>query len=248
MIVKDVPEDVRTSLMALIENVQRADLNCVEEAIAYQQLVDEFQLSQEEVAAKVGKNRVTVANTLRLLKLPSVIREDLTAGKMSMGHARSLLSLETSADQLAVREEIIKKKLSVRDTEKRVGEVVRGKNKGTPEPKPQDANMLALEDELRREYAAPVRFVGNGARGFIQISYSSASELMRITDKLKGVQEYVTEEEPPVQEYVGDDGITYRLSEDGTQYLPIIDANGQPIDPSVYAEAQPEGNDVSPQI
>ncbi|MCB0418536.1 MAG: ParB/RepB/Spo0J family partition protein, partial [Bdellovibrionales bacterium] len=114
VVVKEVDQDVHSLEMALIENIQRQELNCIEEAIAYQQLVDQFQLSHEEIATRVGKSRATVANTIRLLKLPAVIREDISAGKLTMGHARSLLALEQTEDQLAVREEILRDKLSVR--------------------------------------------------------------------------------------------------------------------------------------
>ncbi len=184
VVVKDVTGDAPSLEMAIIENVQRENLNCIEEAIAYQQLVDEFQLSQEEIAARVGKNRVTIANTLRLLKLPAVIREDITSGKMSMGHARALLALESAEDQLMVREQIIKKKLSVRDTERKVNEVLRAKN-ATPSEKQSDANMKAFEDDLRRHYGTPVRIVGNDEHGFIQFTYGSHADLMRLGDLLK---------------------------------------------------------------
>ena len=125
VVVKDGIGDGPSLEMAIIENVQREELNCIEEAIAYQQLMDEFQLSQEDIATRVGKNRATIANTLRLLKLPAVIREDITAGRMSMGHARALLSLDSAEDQLAVRDLIIKKKFSVREAERKVNEVLK---------------------------------------------------------------------------------------------------------------------------
>lgn len=186
VVVKDITGDAPSLEMAIIENVQREELNCIEEAIAYQQLVDEFHLSQEEIAARVGKNRATIANTLRLLKLPAAIREDITSGKLTMGHARALLSLENMDDQLAVREQVLKKKLSVRDTERRVNEVLRSKNRPAGEGKLPDANFLALEDDLRRQFGAPVRLVGTESHGFIQISYANREELMRLVDQLKG--------------------------------------------------------------
>jgi len=186
VVVKDVPQDGHSLEMAIIENVQREDLNCIEEAIAYQQLMDEFQLSQEDIAARVGKSRVTIANTVRLLKLPAVIREDITSGKMSMGHARALLALDSQEDQLAVRELIIKKKLSVREAERKVNDVIRAKAAGTPgAPKEVDANIKSLEDDLRRQFGTSVRLVGNENQGFIQISYATRNDLMRIIDQLK---------------------------------------------------------------
>lgn len=186
VVVKEIDGDVKSLEMAIIENVQRQDLNCIEEAIAYQQLVDEFQLSQEEIATRVGKNRATIANTLRLLKLPPVIREDITSGKLTMGHARALLALESAEDQLEVREAVIKKKLSVRDTERKVNEVIRAKKAVADGVKPEDAHIKSLEDDLKREFGTSVRVVGNLDRGFIQISYATRDDLMRITDKLKG--------------------------------------------------------------
>lgn len=188
VVVKEVDGDQNSLELAIIENIQREDLNCIEEAIAYQQLVDEFQLSQEDIAVRVGKNRATVANTLRLLKLPAVIREDITSGKLSMGHARALLSLESTEDQLAVREWIVKKKLSVRDTERKVNELIRDKNSGGngKGASPENVHLRALEEDLKRKYGSMVRIVGNENRGFIQISYSTREDLMRIADQLKG--------------------------------------------------------------
>lgn len=186
VVVKDVQGDAPSLEMAIIENVQRENLNCIEEAIAYQQLMDEFQLSQEEIATRAGKNRVTIANTLRLLKLPAVVREDITSGKMTMGHARALLALDDPQDQLAVRELILKKKFSVRETERKVNEVLRNKTAGSTVERPPDPNLKALEDDLRREFGTSVRIIGNLKHGFIQIQYGTQEDLMRIADKLKG--------------------------------------------------------------
>lgn len=186
VVIKEILGDSTSLEMAIIENVQRENLNCIEEAIAYQQLMDEFQLSQEDIAAKVGKNRVTVANTMRLLKLPAVIREDISALRLTMGHARALLALESSEDQLAVRELIIKKKLSVRETERKVNEIARAKERGVPVEKGPDAHLQALEEDLKRRFGCPVRIMGNNDRGTIQIYYSTAEDLMRVADVLKG--------------------------------------------------------------
>jgi ParB family transcriptional regulator, chromosome partitioning protein len=186
VVVKEVADNGSTLEMAIIENVQRADLNCIEEAIAYQQLMDEFQLSQDDIATRVGKNRATIANTIRLLKLPAVVREDLSGGKMTMGHARALLSLESAEHQLEVRELILKKKLSVRDTERKVSELLRQKSQGAAAQQSEDVHLKALEEDLRNKFGAQVRVVGNMDRGFIQISYGTKDDLMRISDKLKG--------------------------------------------------------------
>jgi ParB family chromosome partitioning protein len=186
VVIRDVPEDQNSLEMAIIENIQREDLNCIEEAIAYQQLMDEFQLSQEQIAERVGKGRTTIANTLRLLKLPAVIREDIASGALTMGHARALLSLESADEQLAIRDLVIKKKLSVRDTERQVSQAVRAKNK--PESKTAvtpDIHLKNLEDDLRRVFGTPVRIVGSMDHGFIQFTYANRDDLMRLADKLK---------------------------------------------------------------
>lgn len=185
--VMDIVGDQPSLEMAIIENVQREELNCIEEAIAYQQLMDEFNLSQENIAERVGKNRATIANTLRLLKLPAVIREDITNGTMTMGHARSLLSLESADDQLALREMIIKKKLSVRETERKVNEMIRAKNRPqtAEEQAKEDVHLRALEDDLRRKFEVQVKITGDEERGSIQFTYATREDLMRLADKLK---------------------------------------------------------------
>lgn len=201
VVIKDVAGDGPSLEMAIIENVQRENLNCIEEAIAYQQLIDEFQLSQEDIASRVGKSRVTIANTLRLLKLPAVIREDITSGNLTMGHARALLSLETQEDQLAVRELIIKKKLSVRETERKVNEVMRSKNAAPGEsPTGADTHLRALEEDLRRQYGTAVRIVGNEQHGFIQFVYSTRDDLMRLADQFKGQSLMMSPPLPPMNE------------------------------------------------
>lgn len=193
VVVKDVDGNLSSLEMAIIENVQRQDLNCIEEAIAYQQLVDEFQLSQEDIATRVGKNRATVANTLRLLKLPSAIREDLTQNKMTMGHARALLALERSEDQMAIREQILSQKLSVRDTEKRVGallekspqsEAQQTTNEPSAESPNKDVHVAALEENLRRHYGTKVVIKGDGKKGQILMTYSSREDLTRLGEAL----------------------------------------------------------------
>ena len=176
VVVKEIDGDQTSLEMAIIENIQREDLNCIEEAIAYQQLMDEFQLSQED----------TSATMLRLLRLPAVIREDITAGNITMGHARALLSLESADDQMAVREMIVKKKLSVRETERKVNEYLRDKNKDTTTPTPENIHVRALEEDLKRIFGTMVKIVGSEKQGLIQITYSTREDLMRLADQLKG--------------------------------------------------------------
>ncbi len=187
VVVKDVEGDSPSLEMAIIENVQREDLNCIEEAIAYQQLIDEFKLSQEDIAQRVGKNRATIANILRLLKLPVQIREDITNGKLTMGHARALLSLESTEEQLKLRELIIKKTLSVRETERKVNEILkREKVDKSQETFSVDPNIIALEEDLKRKYETVVKINGTENKGMIQFIYSSRDELMRLADRLVG--------------------------------------------------------------
>lgn len=191
VVVKDVEGDQPSLELAIIENIQREQLNCIEEAIAYQQLMDEFQLSQEDIATRVGKNRATVANTMRLLRLPAVIREDLTSGVLTMGHARALLALESSEDQLKLREMVIKKKMSVRETERQVNDLLKRPNSSPAQAAGEvgesqlDPNMAALQDDLRRKFGVQVKFFGNDTKGMIQFPYSSREELMQLADKLK---------------------------------------------------------------
>jgi len=187
VILKECHDDLLSLQLALIENIQRSQLNCIEEAIAFQQLTDEFQLSQEEIATKVGKNRATVANTMRLLRLPAVIREDLTGGKLTMGHARALLSLENADDQLALRELVVRKKLSVRDTERKAQELLRKKNSDNS-PKPMNPNLSSLEEDLKREFSTPVKIMGSMERGIVQFQYTSGAELNRLVERWKAAQ------------------------------------------------------------
>src|SRR5688572_6151240 len=119
VVVRDVPEGSEQQLLelALVENIQRENLNPVDEALAYQRLADNFSLTQDQIAAAVGKDRSSVANYLRLLKLPEEVRGDLAAGALSMGHARALLGLTDAASQRQAAREVIARSLSVRDTE-----------------------------------------------------------------------------------------------------------------------------------
>ena len=172
--------------MALIENIQRQDLNPIEESLAYRRLADEFQLKQEDIASAVGKDRATVANFLRLLKLPDEVRNEVASGRLSMGHARSLLSLTDEADQRRISRDIIARSLSVRETEQLVRKIVEG---GKParsaiEPKPTDVHTRAAEDRLKLLLGTRVRIVRQGTKGRIEIDFVSEDELIRIYDQL----------------------------------------------------------------
>ncbi len=184
VVIQDVSEDWALE-MALIENIQREDLNPIEEAEAYQNLVSAFDLSQEEVAKRVGKDRSTVANSIRLLRLPAKVREDVAATVLSMGHARTLLSLEVEEDILEARNQVVQKRLSVRETEALVKRI---KSFGERRPakggkKEADPQLLHLAGELKRALGTQVKILPKGKGGKIEISFFSPSDL----DRLLGV-------------------------------------------------------------
>ena len=175
--------------MALIENIQREDLNPIEEAMAYRRLTDEFRLRQEDVASAVGKDRTTVANVLRLLRLPDEVRAEVASGNLSMGHARALLSLADEADQRRTARDVIARSLSVRETESIVKKIVEGLRPPVEPaaPKPVDVHTRAAEDQLRLKLGTRVRIVRKGERGErgrIEIDFGSEDELIRIYEQL----------------------------------------------------------------
>jgi ParB family transcriptional regulator, chromosome partitioning protein len=175
--------DAQTLELALVENLLREDLNPMEEAEAYQRLLTEFAWTQEELGQRIGKDRSSVANCLRLLKLPELIQSDLRAGRLTMGHARALLSLTSPADQLKLREEILAHSWSVRATE----EGVQRKQRSAPRRLGRrSADLAALEDSLRQALATRVRLVGNERAGRIEIAYTSAEDLERLTELITG--------------------------------------------------------------
>ncbi|MHC1744412.1 MAG: ParB/RepB/Spo0J family partition protein [Syntrophobacteraceae bacterium] len=182
----DVPVIVREATsaevleLALIENVQRRDLNCIEEAIAYQRLQTEFSLTQDQIAQRVGKNRATVANTLRLLQLPEQLQADVLNGQLTMGHARALLSVEDPAEQQRIRDAILARHLSVRQTE----QLVATRSAPPPEPRPSDPRYQELESSLGTHFDAPVRIRGRGNRGSITIAFESRDQLERLISRL----------------------------------------------------------------
>ena len=175
--------DAETLELALVENLLREDLNPMEEAEAYERLLTEFSWTQEELGQRVGKDRSSVANCLRLLKLPELIQADLRAGRLTMGHARALLSLPSTADQLKLREQILAHSWSVRATE----EGVQRKQRITPRRMGRrSADLAALEDALRQALATRVRLVGNERAGRIEIVYTSAEDLERLSELITG--------------------------------------------------------------
>jgi ParB family chromosome partitioning protein len=188
IVVRDVAAGGEQSLleMALIENIQREDLNPIEEALAYRRLADEFHMKQEDIATAVGKDRASVANFVRLLRLPDEIRNEVASGRLSMGHARALLSLADEADQRRIARDVIARALSVRETESLVKNIVES---GRPareavEAKPVDVHTRAAEDRLKLLLGTRVRIVRQGKRGRIEIDFVSEEELIRIYDQL----------------------------------------------------------------
>jgi ParB family chromosome partitioning protein len=168
--------------LALVENLLREDLNPIEEAQAYQQLLAEFGWTQDELAQRVGRDRSSVANSLRLLRLPELLQADLRAGRLTMGHARALLSLGSEAEQLRLRDRILEQALSVRATEEGVS---RAHPPRAPKARRRAPELVALEDSLREALATRVRIVGNERRGRIEIAYSSPEDLERLLERIQ---------------------------------------------------------------
>lgn len=181
VVVRDTPDD-KLLAAALIENVQRQDLNPVEEAQAYRRLSDDLHLTQEQIAEAVGKDRSSIANYLRLLRLPHEIRENLVAGSLSMGHARALLALAEEAAQLRVSREIVAKNLSVRETEALVAKAGHPAVKRVEQSK--DVHTRAAEDRLRFALGTRTRIVRKGRGGRIEIDFTNENELQRIFEYL----------------------------------------------------------------
>ena len=169
--------------LALVENIQRSDLTPLEMAEAYQELSEEFHLSHEEIALKVGKNRVSVTNTLRLLKLPELVKNALAAGKISEGHARALLALSTNPAQLAALQTVLFQSLNVRQTEDLVRHL--SGQRDTPLPKPQPSpEISAIEERLRNSLGTRVDLRHGKKGGSLIIHYYSDEELDHLINRL----------------------------------------------------------------
>lgn len=188
-VVRDISDDKMLEI-ALIENIQRQELNPVEESRAYQKLIDEFSLTQEQVAARVGKTRPFVANYLRLLRLPPKVLGYLEGGILSVGHARALLAINGDRAIESFASKIISRGLSVRETERAVKKLV---NPSKPkvrlaENEESDANIGAAETKLRRRYGTHVRIVrqGSGTKGKIEFEFYGETDLDRIYNLLMG--------------------------------------------------------------
>jgi len=178
-VVRDVPDEKLLEL-ALIENVQREELNPIEEAEAYRILVDDLQLTQNEVAERVGKQRTTVANALRLLHLPELVKDMVRDRRISMGHARALLALEDGPAIEALARRVVAEGLSVREVESRAKRPAATAARPGRPSKPVDPNVEAAEASLQRVLGTKVRIAGNGTVGRVEVHYHSADELDRV--------------------------------------------------------------------
>ena len=182
---KDVPivirdaTDMETAEISLIENIQREELNPLEEAAAYVTLNEKFNISQEEISTRVGKDRSTITNTIRLLKLPAKIKAALVEKKISAGHARCLLACTSTEEQIAVLDVILKKELNVRETERLISNIKKGpadKKHGS-----KDRFLADLEKALTAKIIAKVQIKGTSKKGVIEIRYTSMDELNRVS-------------------------------------------------------------------
>jgi len=188
VVVRDVKDGADKELLelALVENIQRENLNAVDEALAYRRLADEFGLTQDQISAAVGKDRSSIANFMRLLKLPEEVRADLVSGALSMGHARALLSLADAAAQRQAAREVISRGLSVRDTELLIKKLASPKREADADASDAraDVHTRAAEDRMRFALGSRVRIVRRGTGGVIQIDFGSENELNRIYELL----------------------------------------------------------------
>ncbi|MDP2942207.1 MAG: ParB/RepB/Spo0J family partition protein [Candidatus Omnitrophota bacterium] len=182
-IIMDV-KDGEALEIALVENLQRDDLNPMEEAKAYQRLADEFSLTQEDISAKVGRDRASISNTLRLLKLPEKIKEEIYQGRISMGHAKAILMLESERAQLELCNKIIKRGLSVREAEYFVKRKMTGSSYGRP--RKHSTEIRAVEEELQRILGTRVTLLHQSKRGKIIVEYYSNDDLERLLNLFRG--------------------------------------------------------------
>lgn len=194
---RDVPVHVRelddqaVLTLALIENLQRSDLNPIEEAEGYQELINQFALTQQQVADAVGRERSTVANMLRLLALPDSVRRLVRDGGVSLGHARALLGLSDAAKMLDLATIIVRDGLTVREVERRVRESAPAKKPAAQRPAPaapaQPPEARAIADQLRKKFQTDVQVTTSGAgKGEVRITFYSADDLERLLDLMLG--------------------------------------------------------------
>lgn len=181
VVIKDY-SNVQVMEIALIENLQRQDLNSIEEALAYKSLIEEHDMTQEDISEKIGKSRSAIANTLRLLNLPQEIRDMVVHGKISAGHARALLAIEDKKKQLEIAQKIIEQQLNVRDIEKLV--MQKDKTDKIKENR-KDVEIVELEEQLKKTFATKVSIIHKKNKGKIEIEYYSNDDLERILELLQ---------------------------------------------------------------
>jgi ParB family chromosome partitioning protein len=181
VVVRDV-DDEHLLELALVENIQREELNPIEEAQAFHRLQDEFRLTQEEIARRVGRDRSTIANALRLLRLPRELREMVAGCRLDAGHARALLALDRAEEQLALGREAARRGLSVREVERRVAHVRAPRAPGGRPRK--DPNTRAAEERLRAALGARVEIARRGRGGQIRVRFDGEAELNRLFELL----------------------------------------------------------------
>lgn len=179
--------DAQSLELALVENLLREDLNPMEEAEAYQRLLAEFGWTQEELAQRIDKDRTSIANGLRLLRLPEEIQADLRSGRLTMGHARALLALTSVAEQLRLRDEILAHDWSVRTTEDSIRakeSLAEAHGLAPKKGRRRSVELAALEDALQRGLMTRVRIIGNERKGKIEVTYATPDELERLAELL----------------------------------------------------------------
>ncbi len=184
LIVKEA-SDKEVMELALIENLQREDLNPIEEAIAYQHLIDEYEMTHEDVSRQIGKERSTITNQLRLLRLPEEAKAALISGDITAGHARAILSIESLAEAREALNAIQKQRLSVRNTEQLIKKISKRKKKESNTGE-EDIYLRQVTDDLKNALSTQVRIVDKQGKGKIEIDYYSIEELERLTSILKG--------------------------------------------------------------
>lgn len=184
VVIKETMADTDILQVALIENIQREDLNPIEEAYAYHQLHEEFGLTQEEISKRVGKERSTVANFLRLMRLPDAVKKLLASGQLSMGHARAILAVESPKKQEQLAERVVKRNLNVRQTEMLAAESS-PKAEQAPE-KEKDIFTRDAEEKLTRTLRSKVEIDRKRRGGVIHIRFGSEDELIRLVDEVMG--------------------------------------------------------------
>ena len=185
VIIKRVADD-KLLEMSLVENIQRENLNPIEEAEAYHRLISQLNLTQDQASARVGKSRSAVANFLRLRQLPDQIKDSITAGDLSMGHARALLGAQNSAQQITAWRAVVSKKLSVRETEYLVRRLKSEKKKRkVSRDRSEQIYLTSLAEDLSRHFGTKIQIKKDGQKGKVQIEFYSNEDLERLIDRLK---------------------------------------------------------------